>query len=272
MSQLTDKTVLITGASAGIGAALAREAAARGARVVLCARREERVKAIAAELSGNGSAALGVRCDVTQDGDLERAVSAAVERFGGLDVLIANAGFGVAGRLAELSLDDYQRQFDTNVWGVIRAIKAALPELSRRRGAIGVVGSTNGYIALPGWSAYCMSKHAIRALCAALRHELAADGVSVTHLALGFVESEFRKVGNDGVLQADTRELIPGFLVMPSARAAQEILKAVVARREEAVITRHARLAIGFERHTPRLVSAALGASGRLIKALSKQI
>ncbi len=272
MSPLTDKTLLITGASAGIGAALAREAAAQGACVVLGARREDRVLALAAELSSQGKAALGVRCDVTVDGDVEKMVNAAVERFGAVDVLIANAGFGIQGRLADLSLDDYRRQFETNVFGVLRSIKAALPELTKSSGAIGVVGSTNGYLSFPGWSAYCMSKHAARSLCASLRHELAPIGVSVTHLALGFVESEFRKVRNDGAVQPDAPELIPGFLIMSSAQAAREILKAVAARREEAVITRHARLAIGFERHTPRLVSAALGASGRLIQALSKQI
>jgi short-subunit dehydrogenase len=240
--------------------------------VVLAARRAERIDDIAAELASEGRSALAVRCDVNSEADLERAVSLSVERFGGLDVLIANAGFGVQGLLTELSVDDYRRQFETNVFGVIRSIKAALPELERRQGAIGVVGSANGYLSIPGWSAYCMSKHAVRSLCSCLRHEVSGRGVSVTHLAPGFVESEFRKVGNDGTLQDGAREFVPGFLIMPSATAAREILKAVMQRREEAVITRHARLVVGLERHTPRLVSAALGVSGRLVKALSKQI
>lgn len=272
MSPLAGKSILITGASAGIGEAVAREAARQGARVVLTARREERIQELAEELGRQGRAALAVRCDVNVDGEPERAVARAVERFGGLDLLLANAGFGVQGTVSELELEDYRRQFETNVFGVIRSIKAALPELRRRRGAIGVVGSANGYLSLPGWSAYCMSKHAVRSLCACLRHELAADGVGVTHLAPGFVESEFRKVGNDGRLHEGAREFVPSFLIMPSARAAREILKAVVARREEAVITRHARLVVGLERHTPGLVSAALGVSGRFVRALSKQI
>ena len=272
MTSLRDKTVLITGASAGIGAAVAREAARRGARVVLTARREDRITALAAEVEREGGEALAVRCDVTSEAELGHAVKAAVERFGGLDMLIANAGFGVQGELPDLSLDDYRRQFETNVFGVIGSIKAALPALEASGGAIGVVGSANGYLSVPGWSAYCMSKHAVRSLCACLTHELAGRGVSVTHLALGFVESEFRKVGNDGSLQPGAREFVPGVLLMPSDEAAREILKAVAARREEAVITRHARLVVGLERHTPRLVSAALGVSGRLVKALSRQI
>jgi short-subunit dehydrogenase len=271
MPSLLGKTILITGASAGIGEALAREAARQGARVVLTARRAERIERIASELASDGAEALAVRCDVNVQSEVEQAVAQAVGRFGGVDVLMANAGFGVQGQLAELSLDDYRRQFETNVFGVIRSIQVALPELRQRRGAIGVVGSANGYLSLAGWSPYCMSKHAVRSLCACLRHELAPEGVGVTHLAPGFVESEFRKVGNDGTLRAGAREFVPGWLIMPSAEAARAMLKAVLARRGEAVITRHARLVVQLERHAPRLVSAVLGVGGRLALSLSKQ-
>jgi NADP-dependent 3-hydroxy acid dehydrogenase YdfG len=262
-----DKVVFVTGASAGIGEAIAREAAAQGARVVLAARRKERVEAVAAEL---GSArALGVACDVTRDGDLEAAIERA-HAFGPLDAMIANAGFGVGGRFEKLSLDDYRRQFETNVFGVIRSLRAALPDLKQTHGAIGVVGSANGYISIPGWSAYCMSKHAVRSLCDCLRHELAPDGVSVTHLAPGFVESEFRRLDKQGVLKDDAKDFVPSFLVMPARTAAKKILAAVASRAAERVITGHAKFAVGATRHAPGLVSRALGVSGRLVKDLSK--
>jgi len=213
-----DKVVFVTGASAGIGEAIAREAAAQGAKVVLAARRMERVVAIAAELGERS--ALGVACDVTRDGDLEAAVERA-HAFGPVDAMIANAGFGVEGKLANLRLDDYRRQFETNVFGVIRSVQAALPDLRQTGGAIGVVGSTNGYLSVPGWSAYCMSKHAVRSFCDCIRHELAPDGVSVTHLAPGFIESDFRRVDNQSALHERAKDPVPSWLQMSARRCLQ---------------------------------------------------
>jgi NADP-dependent 3-hydroxy acid dehydrogenase YdfG len=268
-SALEGKVVLITGASAGIGEALAREAAAGGARVVLLARRKERIEALAAEL---GAAALAVTGDVTRDGDVARAVELARGRFGGLDLLFANAGFGVAGKLTDLGIDDYRRQFDTNVFGVLRSVQESLPELERSGGALGVVGSVNGYVSIPGWSAYCMSKHAVRSFCAAVRPELRARGVSLTHLAPGFVESDFRRVDNQNEHHAGASDPVPGWLRMDAPRAARQMLAAVLARRAEAVITVHGKLAVGFARHTPALVSVALELGDRFARGLSKQV
>ena len=264
----SEKIVFVTGASAGIGEAVAREAARQGARVVLAARRRERIEAIAAELGAD--TALAVVCDVTRDGDLEAAVERA-HVFGPIDALIANAGFGVAGRVAKLSIDDYKRQFETNVFGVIRSIHAALPDLRETRGAIGVVGSTNGYLSLPGWSAYCMSKHAVRSLSECLRHELAPDGVSVTHLAPGFIESEFRRVDNHSAYNDAARDPVPRWLIMPADAAAKKILAAVAARSPECIITGHAKLAVGASRYAPGLVSRALRLSRNLVRDFSKR-
>ena len=270
MSKLSNKVVFVTGASSGIGEALAREASAQGALVVLCARREDRIKAIAQELVEAGGQTLAVRADVTQDGSLEAAVQEIALRFGRLDMVIANAGFGVEGKLTELKLEDYRRQLETNVFGVIRTIYASLPLLKESRGSIGVMGSANGYLNVPGWSAYCMSKHAVRSLCACVKHELSEEGVSITHLAPGFVESDFRKTGNDSQLKTDAHDPVPKWLQIPARSAARSMLKAVLARREEAVIAVHAKAVIGLERHVPWFVSKAVGASGKIVRSLSK--
>jgi NADP-dependent 3-hydroxy acid dehydrogenase YdfG len=256
--KLAEKVVFVTGASSGIGAALAREAAAQGAAVVLAARRLERIAGIAGELEAAGGKALAVRCDVTAEGDLDAAVAQAMARFGRLDVVVANAGFGVGGQLARLSVDDYRRQFETNVFGLIRTVHATLAPLAASGGALGLVGSANGYLSIPRVSAYCASKHAVRSLAVCLRHELAPRGISVTHLVPGFVQSEIRQVDNQGEFRADAPDPVPRWLQMPAPTAARKMLRALVARRSECVITLHGKAGVFLARHTPWLVSAAL--------------
>jgi len=130
--------VLITGASSGIGQELAWQLAQAGAKLTLAARRKERLDALAQKIAGLGNFdALVAECDVTRDGDLERAVEATIAKWGRLDVAIANAGFGVVGALKRLSLEDYRRQFETNVFGVLRTIYAALPEIEKNQGKRG---------------------------------------------------------------------------------------------------------------------------------------
>src|SRR5690348_15112144 len=117
MGRFDGQVVLITGASAGIGAALAREFAREGAHLVLVARRVERIEALAAELTATGRRSVAVAGDVTRDGDLEQAVELARREFGRLDVAVANAGILVRGRLVTLTLEDYRRQMETNIFG-----------------------------------------------------------------------------------------------------------------------------------------------------------
>lgn len=259
------KVALITGASSGIGEALARECVKRGLDVVLCARRKKRLEALATQARAQGRRALVVACDVTRDGDLAAAVSETEREFGQLDVVIANAGFGVVGPIAQLSLGDFQRQFDTNVYGVLRTFQATYELLKRSKGNFAAVGSVNGYIALPGNAPYAMSKFAVRALCDSLRYEIAADGVSVTHIAPGFVTSEIRRVDNAGRIHAKAKDPIPDWIQMPADKAARKILRAVLRRKPEAVITGHGKAVVWGVRHFPGLFRCLL--SGFRIKA-----
>ena len=225
---------------------------------MLAARRTDRLAAVAAEIERAGRRALIVACDVTRDGDLERAVAGARTAFGGLDVAVANAGFGVVGPVERLTLADYHRQFETNVFGVLRTIHATLPDLRARRGRLVIIGSVSGHLATPGSSPYSMSKFAVRSLAEALGHEVARDGVSVTHVSPGFVESEIRQVDNMGALRTEAPEPIPGWLVVSADRAARGIVRGVARRRREVVITPLGKLAVFFQRHAPWLVSGAI--------------
>jgi len=213
-------------------------------------------------LTAAGARAIAVRCDVTVDGDPERAVAAARERFGVVDVVVANAGFGVVGPVALLTLDDYRRQFETNVFGVLRTVYAALPDVRRRRGRIAIIGSVSGHIATPGSSPYAMSKFAVRALAEALGHELFRSGVSVTLVSPGFVASEIRRVDNEGVLRDHTRDTVPKFLIMPTDRAARQIVRAIARRRREVVVTGHGKFFVFVHRHAPWFTSAVIRTFG----------
>lgn len=261
------QAVFITGASSGIGAALAREFAREGGDVALVARRRDRLEALAAEIGATGRRAVVVPCDVTRDGDLERAAAAARDALGKLDVVVANAGFGVTGALETLSLDDYRRQFETNVFGVLRTVFATLEDLKKTRGRLVLIGSVSGHVGVPGSSAYSMSKFAVHSLAASLAHELAPYGVAVTLISPGFVESEIGQVDNRGVRhpEAPPRPL-PASIVMATPTAARKIVRAVARRRREAVITGFGKTIVFLQRHQPGLLAKIirrLGIKGR---------
>ena len=255
MAKLNGKVAFVTGASSGIGAAMAREFARRGADVVLTARRWERIEALALEVRARGRKALTVRCDVTRDGDLETAVAAAIEEFGRIDWVVANAGFGVAGAVHKLEIEDFRRQFETNVYGVLRTVHATRDALIATRGGLALMGSVMSYIALPLSSPYSMSKHAVRALAGSLWAEIAKYGVAVTLLAPGFVDSEIRHVDNEGRLNEDSPDPIPGWLSMDTDKAAAKLVKGVLRRKRVVVITGHGKLFVFLERHFPWLVA-----------------
>lgn len=251
--------VFITGASSGIGAALSLEFAREGADVVLAARRRDRLESVAAGIGAIGRRAVVAPCDVTREGDLERAAAAGRAAFGKLDVVVANAGFGVTGVLERLSLDDYRRQLETNVFGVLRTVYATLDDLKKSRGRLVVIGSVSGYIALAGSSPYSMSKFAVRALADSLGHELAEHGVSVTLISPGFVESEIRQVDNRGILRTEKpAPRIPAPMVMATPTAARKIVGAVARRRREVVITALGKVSVFLHRHAPGLLAQVI--------------
>jgi NAD(P)-dependent dehydrogenase (short-subunit alcohol dehydrogenase family) len=221
---------------------------------VLTARRADRLHALAQELTAGGGRALALACDVTVDGDLERAVVAAREAFGRLDVVVANAGFGVVGPVQALTLDDYRRQLETNVFGVVRTAHATIAELKKTRGRFVIIGSVSGHVGVPGSSAYSMSKFAVRGFAASLGHELASHGVAVTLISPGFVDSEIRRVDNRGVLREASADPVPRWLRVTTPVAARAIVRAIARRRREAVITGHGRITVFMQRHVPALV------------------
>lgn len=248
-----DAVLWIAGASSGIGAAVAREWVRRGGRVALSARRTDRLERLATELGGS-SRAMAVACDVTRDGDCERAVSEITARWGGLDGAFANAGFGVSADFEQLTLEDYRRQFETNVYGPLRVARAALPELKRSRGLYAVTSSVLGHVSLPGGSPYAMSKFAVRAFAEALQIEWQQHEVGVTLISPGFVASEIRQVDNEGVHHPGARDPVPAWLVASAESAAREIVDALERREVERIVTGHGKFLVFLNRLSPGFV------------------
>ena len=251
------QAVLITGASSGIGAALARALAREGAELVLMARRPERLETLCAELVAAGAQALVHVGDVTRRADLDAAVALAIERYGRLDMAVANAGFGVVGALETLRVEDYRRQFETNVFAVLETIAACLPELRNNRGRLVLIGSVAGYVATPHSSPYSMSKFAVRALALALEPELKPHGVTVTLISPGFVASEIRQVDNRGVWHPSAKDPLPPWFVMSAEVAAKKIVSAAYRRRREAVLTLHGKVFVWLARFAPWVLRLA---------------
>jgi short-subunit dehydrogenase len=253
-----DKAVLITGASSGIGEELAWQLGQAGAKLTLTARRSDLLDKLAERIAAAGKARpLVVECDVTRDGDVERAVAESVRQWGKLDVVIANAGFGVVGPLKKLSVADYRRQFETNVFGVLRTIYAALPEIEKAKGNVVILGSVSGWASSPGASPYTMSKFAVRALANSITPELRLSGVKVTLISPGFVASNIRRVDNQGMLHAEAKEPISARLVVPADKAVRQMLRAVARGKHEEIITGHGKALVVLARFMPWLLRVA---------------
>ena len=184
------KVVLVTGASSGIGEAIARRLGATGAKLVLGARRIERLETIARDIIAAEGEVLTMATDVTRRGDLEALVSAAIQRFGRLDVLVNNAGLMPLSPLRQLKVDEWNRMIDVNLRGVLNGIAATLPVFERQgSGHVINITSVADRGVFPTAAVYCATKFAVRALSEGLRLE-SGPGVRVTLIAPGATESE----------------------------------------------------------------------------------
>ncbi|NEA38643.1 SDR family oxidoreductase [Streptomyces sp. SID11385] len=191
MSGIAGKVVALTGASSGIGEATARLLAARGAAVVLGARRTDRLDALAAEIRAEGGRALALPSDVTVPGDQEAMVARAVEEYGRLDVLVANAGVATVGPVAELDLAAWTAMVDVNLRGVLHGVAAALPVFrAQGEGHVVATVSTSGLKIVPGQAVYAATKNAVRTFMEALRQESTDGTLRTTTISPGFVRTE----------------------------------------------------------------------------------
>ena len=257
-----DKVVLITGASAGIGAETARQLAAEGARLALLARREDKLSEVKAEVESLGAPVVTFIADVNDRAALDAAVAGTLDAFGRIDIVLANAGFGITGPIFKLSVDDYRRQFETNFFGLLNTIYAALEPLKASRGQLGLLGSVAGVVGTPSASAYNASKFAVNGLGESIYHDLDELGISVTLIKPGFVDSEIRLLDRHGKLSGK-RDPIPAWLVLSTPKAARVIINALYKRKPEVTVTFHGKVFTWCKRFLP-------GATRFVIRRMSR--
>jgi short-subunit dehydrogenase len=251
LKKLRDQTIVITGASSGIGLVTARSAARNGARVVLNARNEQALQQIVEEIRSLGGLASYVVGDVGILDDVKRIADEAVQRFGGFDTWINNAGVTIYGSVLDQSLDDHRRLFETNYWGMVHGSMVACNYLRERGGAIINVGSVLSDRAIPLQGTYCASKHAMKGYTDALRMELEKEGIpiSVTLVKPSAIDTPYVKHAKN-LLQ--TEPLNPPPVYAPEV-VAQAILHCAEHPERDVIVGGSGRALAEAGHHLPQL-------------------
>lgn len=243
--RFADQVVLISGATSGIGLALAQAFAERGAVVVGTGRDQSRLMSLAGQVD------LALTMDVTDQGSVDAATAAVAERHGRVDIVVNNAGVGRFESWQDTSIDDVAQLMDTNLYGAIRVARAVLPGMVERgRGAVVNIASVAGERGYPKHTAYCASKHALIGWSRALTKDLRGTGVDVVVVCPPAVDTPF--FGNAGF--HDYRAQHPGLVLMSAAAAAAGILDAVEARKGQVILSPRAKALWLLDKLAPPLV------------------
>jgi short-subunit dehydrogenase len=255
MGTMKDNVVAITGASKGIGAELARQLAAKGAKLVLAARNERELEQVAAGCRKAGASVVVVKADVALERDCQAIVAGAVLAFGRLDTLVNNAGISMWARFEDIQdMSILERIMQVNYMGSVYCTRHALPHLRESRGRIVGVASLAGMIGVPTRTGYSASKHAMRGFFDSLRIELDGSGVTVTMIYPGFVSTSIREnaTGPDGkpILVSPVKE----GEVMSVEDCARRIVKAIEGREREVIMTARGKIGLWLKLVAPALI------------------
>lgn len=224
---IADKVVVITGASSGIGESTAKLLAQRGAKVVLGARRKDRIDAVVKEISAAGGKAIGFAVDVTKRAEVEALIKGAVDNFGRVDVIVNNAGTMPIAPIDALKVEEWDRQIDVNIKGVLYGVAAALPQMQKQKsGHIINMASVFGIkVFAPGATVYCATKSAVRALTEGLRIELHSQNIRCTMVSPGAVATELPESSSEEATRKNLREFYK--MAIPANSIASAIAYAI---------------------------------------------
>ena len=248
--RIAESRLLITGASQGIGRALAVAAARRGGKVLAAARSDELLRGLAEEVRRGGGTLETVRADVTSAADRRAMAEAAVRCFGGLDVLVNNAGIGATGHFAEAGPERLRRIMEVNFFGLTETTRACLPLLRKgNRPAVLNISSIAGKRGIPARSEYSASKFAVQGFSEALRAEVAKDGIDVLVVCPGLTQTNF----SQNMLEQKARMQLDHMRGMTADEAARQVLRALRKGRDETVLTFKGKLIVWVSRFLPWL-------------------
>jgi NADP-dependent 3-hydroxy acid dehydrogenase YdfG len=227
MPNITNKVVLITGASSGVGEATARHLAGNGAKVVLGARRKDRIDALVREITGKGGNALGFKTDVTRREDVEALVKGAVDKHGRIDAIVNNSGIMPIAPMAALKIEEWDRMIDVNIKGLLYGVAAVLPIMQKQKmGHIINIASVAGFkVWAPGGTVYSATKFAVRALTEGLRMEHRADNIRCTIVSPGAVATELPESSSEEATRKNLREFYK--MAIPADSIARAISYAI---------------------------------------------
>lgn len=251
--------VVITGGGHGIGAALSRRFARAGQRVAVLDREAEAASAVAREIERTAGTALAIRCDVTDADDCARAVRTVEVAWGGVDVLVNNAGITHVGRVCETDVAVLHEVMEVNFFGAVHCTRAALPSLLERRGCVAALSSVAGLAPLATRAGYVASKHALKGFFETLRAEHASDGLAVTLVFPSFVDTGIgrRALAADGSAAGEGARTGVARAIGPE-QAADTIFRGIEERRRVVWVGREARLSAWLVRFAPRVYERSM--------------
>jgi NADP-dependent 3-hydroxy acid dehydrogenase YdfG len=226
-SNIADKVVVITGASSGIGESTAKLLARHGAKVVVGARRKDRIDAVVKEISGAGGKAIGFAVDVTKRAEVEALIKGAVDSFGRVDVIVNDAGIMPLAPMPALKVDEWDRMIDVNIKGLLYGVAAVLPIMQKQKqGHIINMASVFGIkVFAPGGTVYCATKSAVRALTEGLRMELHSENIRCTMISPGAVATELPESSSEEATRKNLREFYK--MAIPADSIARAIAYAI---------------------------------------------
>ena len=257
---LSNKRVIVTGASSGIGWHLAKQLASEGCSVVACARRADRLLQLSLEIESEGGKCLFVTGDITDSKVRQQLLDTCISEFGGLDVLINNAGIGAMGRFDSASADRLRSVFEVNFFAVTELIRISLPDLKKGNDPIIVnISSVLGHRAAPLKSEYCASKFALHGFSDSIRAELSQDNVDVLLVSPSTTDSEFF----DASIEDQTKKNWKASGAMPPEVVAAKTVRAIKKGKHEIILTHGGRFIVWMDRLMPGIADRVIARFGQ---------